>query len=71
VTIVYHVGSNPDAHREVFPIQILAGNEKVRVRCIRSDTEGTQQFDIFSVDECHFSIMKFDHFQTHFWTETF
>jgi hypothetical protein len=38
VTIVYHGGSNPGAHREVFPIQILVGDEKVRARCISSGT---------------------------------
>jgi hypothetical protein len=38
VTIVYHAGSNPGAHREVSPIKILAGCEKVRASCIRSGT---------------------------------
>jgi hypothetical protein len=34
VTIIYHGGSNPGATREIFPIGILAGDEKLRARCI-------------------------------------
>lgn len=34
VTIIYHGGSNPGASREIFPIGIMPGDEKLRARCI-------------------------------------
>ncbi len=49
VTIIYHGGSNPGASREIFPIGITPGDEKLRARCIADGVTKVFKIDKISI----------------------
>ncbi|WP_434939174.1 hypothetical protein ACRWQN_17670 [Shewanella sp. HL-SH8] len=49
VTIIYHGGSNPGASREIFPVGILSGDEKLRARCIVDGATKVFKIDKISI----------------------
>ena len=49
VTIIYHGGSNPGASREIFPIAITPGDEKLRARCIADGATKVFKIDKISI----------------------
>jgi hypothetical protein len=49
VTIIYHGGSNPGASREIFPIGIMPGDDKLRARCIVDGATKVFKIDKISI----------------------
>ncbi|MCW3171402.1 hypothetical protein [Shewanella subflava] len=49
LTIIYHGGTNPGGKREVFPVQILPGEEKLKARCIDSGDTKVFMIDKISI----------------------